>query len=66
MRAPSEGLSRASRVLTPAAQFNWLVVSAPLNQAMLLGDYRPPDPSELAGWADDGVRTFLAAYGAPA
>jgi AcrR family transcriptional regulator len=47
-----------------AAQFNWLVMSAPLNQAMLLGDFRPPEPADLARWADDGVRMFLAAYGA--
>ena len=47
-----------------AAQFNWLIMSAPLNQAMLLGDDDPPDPAELDRYADDGVRTFLAAYGA--
>ena len=39
-------------------------MSAPLNQAMLLGDYRPPAPADLDRWADDGVRMFLAAYGA--
>ncbi|MEA2685478.1 MAG: TetR/AcrR family transcriptional regulator, mexJK operon transcriptional repressor [Actinomycetota bacterium] len=52
--------------LLAAAQFNWLIMSAPLNQAMLLGDYRPPEPADLDRWADDGVRTFLAAYGRPA
>ena len=36
-------------------------MSAPLNQAMLLGDYDVPDSSDLDRWADDGVHTFLAA-----
>jgi TetR/AcrR family transcriptional regulator, mexJK operon transcriptional repressor len=46
-----------------AAQFNWLVMSIPLNQAMLLGDDVRPSDAELEGYARDGVRTFLAAYG---
>ena len=46
-----------------AAQFNWLVMSAPLNQAMLLGRDDAVSKSELQRHADDGVRTFLAAYG---
>jgi TetR/AcrR family transcriptional regulator, mexJK operon transcriptional repressor len=46
-----------------AAQFNWLVMSIQLNQAMLLGDDVRPSDAELEGYARDGVRTFLAAYG---
>jgi AcrR family transcriptional regulator len=46
-----------------AAHFNWLVMSIPLNRAMLLGDDQPATPSELEGYADAGVRAFLAAYG---
>lgn len=46
-----------------AAQFNWLIMSAPLNQAMLLGHDAPPDPAELDRHAAAGVRTFLAAFG---
>jgi TetR/AcrR family transcriptional regulator, mexJK operon transcriptional repressor len=46
-----------------AAQFNWLVMSIPLNHAMLLGDDVRPSDAELEGYARDGVRTFLAAYG---
>jgi AcrR family transcriptional regulator len=45
-----------------AAHFNWLVMSIPLNQAMLLGEDRPATPSELKRYADAGVRAFLAAY----
>src|SRR3954454_6285722 len=46
-----------------AAHFNWLIMSIPLNQAMLLGQDEPPDPAELDRYADAGVRVFLAAYG---
>lgn len=48
--------------LVAATQFNWLIMSPPLNQAMLLGDDGPADPADLDQWANDGVRTFLAAY----
>ena len=45
-----------------ATQFNWLVMAAPINQAMLLGKDDPPTTREINRWADTGVRTFLAAY----
>jgi TetR/AcrR family transcriptional repressor of mexJK operon len=45
-----------------AAHFNWLVMSIPLNQAMLLGEDEPPASAELTRYADAGVRAFLAAY----
>ena len=45
-----------------AAHFNWLVMSSPLNRAMLLGEDRPPARAELDRYADAGVRAFLAAY----
>jgi hypothetical protein len=38
-------------------------MSAPLNQAMLLGRDHALSKGELERHADDGVRTFLAAYG---
>jgi TetR/AcrR family transcriptional regulator, mexJK operon transcriptional repressor len=46
-----------------AAQFNWLVMSIPLNQAMFFGDDAAPAPAELDRYADAGVRVFLAAHG---
>jgi AcrR family transcriptional regulator len=46
-----------------AAHFNWLVMSIPLNQAMLLGRDQPATRAELNRYADAGVRAFLAAYG---
>jgi len=48
-----------------AAHFNWLVMSIPLNQAMLLGENEPATPTELRRYADAGVRAFLAAYRKP-
>jgi AcrR family transcriptional regulator len=45
-----------------AAHFNWLVLSIPLNRAMLLGDDQPPSRRELNRYADAGTRAFLAAY----
>ena len=47
-----------------AAQFNWLVMAEPLNRAMLLGDAAIPGPAALRRSAEQGVRVFLAAYGA--
>jgi hypothetical protein len=44
-----------------AAHFNWLIMSVPLNQAMLFGQDEPP--ADLDRYADAGVRVFLAAYG---
>lgn len=50
-------------MMLAASHFNWLVMSAPLNQAMLLGDEAIPGPEELRKHAREGVRVFLAAYG---
>ena len=47
-----------------AAHFNWLIMSIPLNQAMLQGLEAPPAAADLDRYADTGVRVFLAAYGA--
>jgi hypothetical protein len=60
-------LTRQGRLNTPdatlaATQFNWLIMSAPVNQAMLLGQDAAPATREINRWADCGVRTFLAAY----
>jgi AcrR family transcriptional regulator len=45
-----------------AAHFNWLVMSIPLNQAMLLGEDKPASRAQLERYADAGVSAFLAAY----
>jgi len=60
-------LNRAGRLVVPDAtlaahQFNWLVLAAPLNEAMLLGRDEAPTTRQINRWADSGVRTFLAAF----
>jgi AcrR family transcriptional regulator len=62
-RLADRGALELDDPVVAADQFNWLIMSAPVNRAMLLGDDRPPDPAEIERWADNGVRTFLAAYG---
>lgn len=60
------GLLAADDPELAAAHFNWLVMSVPLNRAMLTGDDTAPPAAELRRYADEGVRVFLAAYGPPA
>lgn len=62
-RLADRGLLAMDDPVVAASQFNWLIMSAPLNQAMLLGDAAIPKPAELRRHAADGVRVFLAAYG---
>lgn len=62
-RLAGRGLLTIDDPSVAASHFNWLVMSAPLNQAMLLGDGAIPKPAELRRHAAQGVRVFLAAYG---
>jgi TetR/AcrR family transcriptional regulator, mexJK operon transcriptional repressor len=62
-RLAERGLLTIEDPAVAASHFNWLVMSAPLNQAMLLGDEAIPKPAELRRHAKEGVRVFLAAYG---
>jgi TetR/AcrR family transcriptional repressor of mexJK operon len=57
------GLLSIEDPATAASHFNWLVMSAPLNQVMLLGDNAIPSRAQLRRHAEQGVRIFLAAYG---
>jgi AcrR family transcriptional regulator len=61
-RLNQRGELRAPDARLAAAQFNWLVMSAPMNEAMLLGDDAVPGRSALNRHADKAVATFLAAY----
>jgi TetR/AcrR family transcriptional regulator, mexJK operon transcriptional repressor len=45
-----------------ASDYNWLVMSDPLNRAMILGHAEPPTQKAINEWADQAVHTFLAAY----
>jgi TetR/AcrR family transcriptional repressor of mexJK operon len=62
-RLMARGALAAQDPLLAAAHFNWLVMSIPLNQSMLLGQDKPPPSADLNRFADSGVRVFLAAYG---
>lgn len=57
------GLLTVDDPMSAASHFNWLVMSAPLNAAMLLGDDAIPKPAALRRHAAEAVRIFLAAYG---
>ena len=61
------GLLRVPDPMLAAQQFNWLVLSIPLNKAMANATDEPLfTRAELDHYADEAVRVFLAAYGAPA
>ena len=62
-RLTERGLLRVDDAAVAASQFNWLVMGAPINEAMLLGDAAIPSPAELHRHAASGVQVFLAAYG---
>ena len=62
-RLTERGLLRADDAELAAAHFNWLVMAAPVNRAMLLGDDAIPSADELDRYAEGGVKAFLAAYG---
>ena len=61
-RLASRGVLELDDPGLAAAHFNWLVMSIPLNQAMLLGEDEPATAAELNRYADAGVRAFLAAH----
>ena len=62
-RLTERGLLHAHDPELAAAHFNWLIMAAPVNRAMLLGDEALPTAAELDRYAEGGVRAFLAAYG---
>jgi TetR/AcrR family transcriptional regulator, mexJK operon transcriptional repressor len=45
-----------------ATWLNWLIMSEPINRAMLLGDAGIPTQTALRRHADEAVRIFLVAY----
>jgi AcrR family transcriptional regulator len=58
------GLLRVPDPLLAGQQFNWLVLSIPLNKAMAYATDEPLfSAAELDHYADEAVRVFLAAYG---
>jgi AcrR family transcriptional regulator len=63
-RLARRGLLEIDDPRLAAAHFNWLVMSIPLNQAMLQGNDEPASAEELDRYADAGVRAFVRAYAA--
>jgi TetR/AcrR family transcriptional regulator, mexJK operon transcriptional repressor len=61
----ARGVLRLDDPSHAAEQFSWLIMSIPLNRAMLLGDGQALAAEDLDRYADTGVRIFLAAYGTP-
>jgi AcrR family transcriptional regulator len=59
----ARGLLSISDPTLAATHFNWLVMSAPVNRVMLLGEGAIPGPAELDRLAVQAVATFLAAFG---
>jgi TetR/AcrR family transcriptional repressor of mexJK operon len=53
---------RVDDPLLAAQNFNWLILSIPLNKAMFHGSDTTFTPEELQRYADEAVRVFLAAY----
>jgi TetR/AcrR family transcriptional regulator, mexJK operon transcriptional repressor len=45
-----------------ATFFNWILMGAPTNEAMLLGDAKIPTKEQLRKHAAESVRIFLSAY----
>jgi AcrR family transcriptional regulator len=64
-RLAERGVLQLEDPALAADHFNWLIMSAPLNQAMLLGRDQTPAPADLERYADNGVTVFLAAYRRP-
>jgi TetR/AcrR family transcriptional regulator, mexJK operon transcriptional repressor len=62
-RLAERGELQVDDPLLAAAHFNWLIMSAPMNRAMLLGHDEAPAPAELDRYVNSAVRVFLAAYG---
>jgi AcrR family transcriptional regulator len=62
-RLAARGELRFEDARLAAAQFNWLVMSIPLNIVMFLGERALPSARDLTRFADAGVAAFLAAYG---
>ncbi len=56
------GLLTAPDALLAAQHLNYLILSVPLNEAMVTGRDRPYSRRELLRFADEAVRVFLAAY----
>ncbi len=62
-RLAERGLLAVEEPHLAACHFAYLVLTIPLDRAMLCGEDEPFTPAELEHFADTAVRVFLAAYG---
>jgi TetR/AcrR family transcriptional repressor of mexJK operon len=58
----AQGKLHAPDPVLAATHFNWLVMSAPLNEAMLLGKDESLSARKIKQLGDGAVRVFLSAY----
>ncbi len=63
-RWAERGLLSVDDPVMAASHFNWLIMGEPINQAMFRGDDPFPDPATRKAHVVEGVRVFLAGYGA--
>ena len=56
------GQLRVTDAQVAATHLNWLIMGAPLNEAMLLGDGAVPDDQALRRHVTEAVRIFVAAH----
>jgi TetR/AcrR family transcriptional repressor of mexJK operon len=61
-RLTERGLLAAEDPALAAQHLNYLILAAPLDEAMFTARTRPFSRSRLHRWADEAVRVFLAAY----
>jgi TetR/AcrR family transcriptional regulator, mexJK operon transcriptional repressor len=61
----ADGKLQLTDAALAAQHFNWLIVSIPLNRAMLLAEDIPLTTAKLRRYADAGVAVFLAAHAVP-
>jgi AcrR family transcriptional regulator len=64
-RLARRGLLRVADPLLAAQTLNYLILSVPLNEAMFSARDTSYPRRRLQRYADEAVRVFLAAYGAP-
>lgn len=62
-RLAERGLLAADDPHRAAQDLNYLILAAPLDEAMFTARATPFPRSRLHQWADEAVRVFLAAYG---
>jgi AcrR family transcriptional regulator len=61
-RLARDGRLQISAPATAATQFNWLLMSEPINRVMMLGTDAIPTAAEIESYAATTVRAFMTLY----